>query len=161
MAQGRESLSWNNYVAVSTAIIAVLAAIASLQAGTNVSLMLLEKNNANLYQNQANKQWNTYLAQEIVSLSENTSITNIQIQKQAQQALQRKTDDLENKVMDATQKAQIYFQRNSNLSTAGTFLDIAIALSAMSTLIKKKYFWIFSLLLAAAGIYFLTLGLII
>lgn len=159
MTQNKDII-WDKYVAVSTATIAVLAAITTLHAGTNVSLMLLQKNNANLYQNQANKEWNTYLAQEIASLHENASAGNINTQIKAQQDLRSKTNELESKVTDATNKAQVYFERNSNLSTAGTFLETAIALSAMSILIKKKNFWIFSLFLAVIGIYFLTLGFI-
>ena len=77
MAQTREYIHWHHYVAVTTAIIAVLAAVASFRSSTDSSLMLLEKNNANLYQNQANKEWNTYLAQEISSLHENTSAGNV------------------------------------------------------------------------------------
>jgi hypothetical protein len=160
MAQSKQQNTWDNYVAVTTAIIAVLAAITTLHAGANSSLMLLEKNNANLYQNQANKAWNTYLAQEISSLHENTSEANIIAQVQAQQALQNKTNILEDKVTNATNNAQVYFDKNGNLATAGTFLEVAIALSAMSVLIRKKYFWIFSLLIAAIGIYFLILGFI-
>lgn len=158
MAQNKEHARWYDYVAITTAIIAVLAAIASFRSSTDVSLMLLEKNNANLYQNQANKQWNTYLAQEITSYQQNSSAANVKIQMQAQQALQRKTDELENKVTEASNKAQTYFEKNSNLSTAGTFLEVAIALSAMSVLIKKKYFWVFSLLIAGVGVYFLAIG---
>ena len=159
MVQNKEII-WDKYVAVTTAIIAVLAAIATLQAGANVSEMLLQKNNANLYQNQANKEWNTYLAQELVSLHENTSAGNIQAQKQAQLDLQDKTNALESKVSMATEKAQFYSARSNDLAVAGTLLDIAIALSAMSVLIRKKSFWLFSLLLAGVGVYFLTLGFI-
>lgn len=160
MAQTKEGIYWHQYVAVSTALIAVLAAIASFRSGTDASLMLLSKNSANLYQNQANKEWNTYLAQEILSLHQDTSRASIETQKQEKIDLQQRTGELEKKVTMASDKAQLYFEKNSKLTTAGTFLEIAIALSAMSILIKKRYFWIFSLFLAAIGIYFLILGLI-
>src|SRR5258708_6484629 len=152
-----KDITWDKYVAVSTASIAVLAAIATLHAGTNSSHMLLEKNNANLYQNQANTEWNSYLAQKIESFHGNTDANNVATQMQMQKDLQDKTTALDTKVAGATNKAQVYFEKNSILSTAGTFLEVAIALSAMSVLIKKKYFWIFSLLLAGVGVYFLVL----
>ena len=160
MAQKKEYIPWENLLAVTTAIMAVLAAIASLHAGTNTSLILVEKNNANLYQNQANKEWNTYLAQEISSLHENAGVANIKLQLQAQEELQLKTAGLEAKVTSTTNKAQTYFEKTSNLSNAGTFLDMGIALSAMSILIKRKSFWIFSIILAGVGIYFLAIGLL-
>jgi hypothetical protein len=160
MAQQKQAVPFEDYVAVTTAIFAVLAAIASLHSGTNASLMILEKNNANLYQNQANKEWNTYLAQEIVSVHDNAGAGSVAIQRQAQETLQHTTNGLQEKVSQASDKAQYYFEKNGNLSTAGTFLEIAIAISAMSILIKKKSFWIFSLLLGSVGIYFFALGFI-
>ena len=113
MAQTKEYFHWHNYVAITTAIIAVLAAIASFRSSTDASLMLLEKNNANLYQNQANKEWNTYLAQEISSLLGNSNAANVKMQVQAQQDLQNKTNDLENKVTQASNKAQAYFDKTA------------------------------------------------
>ena len=160
MAQNKNNIPLENLVAVTTAIMAVLAAIASLHAGTNNSLILVEKNNANLYQNQANKEWNTYLAKEVVSVHKNASPSNIESQTQTQEELQRKNAELENKVTSSTIKAQDYFEKTSNLSNAGTFLEIGIALSAMSVLLKKKSFWVFSLFLAAIGVYFLVVGFI-
>ena len=154
MTQTKESIHWHRYVAISTAFIAVLAAIASFRSSTDASLMLLEKNNANLYQNQANKAWNSYLADNITS-----HVLKTPSNSEEQMSFQNQATELENKVTQATNKSQSYFEKNSNLTTAGTFLEIAIALSAMSTLIKKKYFWIFSLLLAGIGIYFLAIGL--
>src|SRR5258706_14111714 len=106
-----KDITWDRYVAVSTAIIAVLAAIATLHAGTNSSLMLLEKNNANLYQNQANTEWNSYLAQEIESYHENTGASNVTAQAQMQKDLQNKTTNLGTKVAGATNKAQTYFEK--------------------------------------------------
>lgn len=155
MAQNKEHIDWHNLVAVTTAIIAVLAAIASFRSSTDASLMLLEKNNANLYQNQANKEWNSYLAGTITSRIFKTASNS-----QEQISFQNKATELENKVTEATNKSQSYFEKNSNLSTAGTFLEVAIALSAMSILIKRKSFWIFSLLLAGVGVYFLGIGLL-
>ena len=160
MANNKEAISWSDSVAITTAILAVLIAIASLHVGTNTSLMLVEKNNANLYQNQANKEWNTYLAQEITSLHQNTSTANINAQLQAQADLQMRTNDLEKKVTDATNKAQMYFEKNNDLANSGIFFEIAIAISAISVLIKRRYFWLFSLLIAGVGVYFLTLGFI-
>ena len=154
MANKTTTTSWIDLVAVTTAIIAVLATIASFQVGADTSVMLLEKNNATLYQNQANKEWNTYLAQEITSLHEDTSLKNLETQKQAQEELQQNTALLEKKVTTATDKAQVYFEKTSKLSIAGIFLQGAIALSAMSVLLKKKYLWIFSLLIAGVGVYF-------
>ncbi len=160
MANTKTDNFWIDLVAVTTAFIAVLATIASFRVGADTSVMLLEKNNATLYQNQANKEWNTYLALEITSLHEDTSLQNLEMQKQAQEELRQNTALLEEKVTTATDKAQVYFEKTSNLSIAGIFLQGAIALSAMSVLLKKKYLWIFSLIVAGVGGYFFLFELI-
>ncbi|GEM_PF-4205962 len=156
MAQKSTDPRWHMYVAATTAIVAVLAAIASFQASSYSSLMLEEKNNSILFQSKANKEWNNYLALDITRriIQRSSSIT------QEQQDFQKQAESLESQVTEATRKFQAYFQHNSHLVTAGTFLEIAIAILSMSILVKQKFFWIFSLLFAGVGVYFLALGLI-
>ena len=154
MAQKDVNPRWHAYVAVTTAVIAVLAAIATFQASSNSSLMLDEKNNAILFQSQANKQWNAYLADDIVRRSQKTSVTSEQKQ------FQKNAEELENKVSEASNKFQTYFNRNSHFVMAGTFLEIAIALSAMSTLVQRRAFWLFSLVIASGGLYYLLIALL-
>ena len=156
MSQDKDGPSWHKYVAVSTAIISVLAAVASLQASSYSSLMLREKNNSILFQNKANKEWNGYFAIDIVR--------QIKSKKSAaskeQQEFQKRAEVFEGQAASDTDKFQAYFERNSNLVMAGTLLEIAIALSAMSLIIKQKLFWGASILLACVGLYFLFIGLV-
>ena len=154
MAQNTDSSRWYTYVAATTAIIAVLAAISSFQASSNSSLMLEEKNNSILFQNKANKEWNNYLADDITR-----HIQNISQISEEQKGFRDKAGAFENQAAQASDKFQKYFRRNSHFVTAGTFLEIAIALSAMSTLVKRPASWIFSLIVAGVGFYFLVLGL--
>ena len=155
MEQKHENFNFHSYVAVSTAIIAVLAAVASFQASSNSSLMLDEKNNSILFQNKANKEWNNYLAEDINRREKNISQISLE-----QKGFRDKAEAFESQVTDASNKFQKYFQKNSHFVTAGTFLEIAIALSAMSTLINRRVFWIFSLVIAGVGVYFLAVALI-
>jgi hypothetical protein len=62
---------WLRYLALSTALIAVIAALSSLQSGTYANQSLLEKNNAILAQSQASDQWNFYQAKGIKKRSPN------------------------------------------------------------------------------------------
>ena len=145
-----ETPTWYDYVAATTAIVAVLAAIASFRSGSESSLLMVEKNNAILYQSKANKEWNNYLAAGIrapMSLEQN-------------QAAQKKATDLESQVDLATANSQKHFESNSRLTMASTFLEIALALSAMSILVRRKEVWLFSLLVALCGVYFLVFGVI-
>ena len=155
MEQKHQNLNFHSYVAVSTAIIAVLAAIASFQASSNSSLMLDEKNNSILFQNKANREWNNYLADDITR-----HVINISTISQEQKDFKDKAEALESQAVQASEKFQKHFEKNSHFVTAGTFLEIAIALSAMSTLINRRAFWIFSLVIAGVGVYFLAVALI-
>ncbi len=152
MPHKESSFNWQDLTAVTTAIIAVLAAITSLHMSSTASLILLEKNNSNYFQAKANKEWNYYLANDI------TSRVLKQPDLEVQKNLQREAESLEQQAEIATKKASAHFERNGQLTTAGTFFEIAIALSAMSVLLKNKPVWVMSLLLSVVGIFFLFLG---
>jgi len=155
MAQKSFFSDRQNSIAITTAIVAVLAAIVSFRASSTSSALLLEKNNANNYQSKANKEWNIYLANDITDrVLKNPS------DQAVQQTLKTQAEELEHQADEATIKADVYFENNTHLTTAGTFFEIAIALLAMATLVKKRMVWLFSLALAAAGLYFLFLGVV-
>src|ERR1700709_2304781 len=61
----REKTGWTVYLSLSTAIIAVFAAIASLESGANSNDAILEKNDAVLNQSKASDQWALYQAKVI------------------------------------------------------------------------------------------------
>lgn len=146
---------WQNSIAITTAIVAVLAAITSFRASSTSSSLLLEKNNSNNYQSKANKEWNIYLANDIAD-----QVLKRSVNQSAQQTLKNQAEELEQQADDATAKANVYFKNNTHFTTAGIFFEITIALLAMSTLVKKKSIWLFSLALTIAGSYFLFLGII-
>ena len=60
-----EKTGWFKYLALATALIAVIAAVASLESGTDSNEAVLQKNNAVLSQNKASDQWNYYQAKGI------------------------------------------------------------------------------------------------
>src|SRR5215469_7406882 len=63
--QVSEHAGWNKYLAITTAILAVFAAIASLLSGSYANNALLQKNDAVLNQSKASDQWNYYQAKGI------------------------------------------------------------------------------------------------
>src|SRR5216684_3763530 len=67
-AEAREERArWIVYLSFSTALIAVLAAIAALESGTYSNEALLEKNEALLAQTKASDQWAYYQAKSVKS----------------------------------------------------------------------------------------------
>ena len=156
MAKKDDDLRWHIYVAATSGLMAVLAAIASFQASGFSSLMLQEKNDSILYQNKANKQWNNYLALDITRqvLRKSADIS------PEQADFKKKADELETQSTESTNNFQKHFEQNSHMVTAGTFLEAAIALASMSILVKRKSVWLIALIIAGVGGYFLVIGLI-
>src|ERR1041384_3207742 len=60
-----EPANWQRYLSLSTAMIAVLAAVASLESGANSNEAILEKSEAMLYQSKASDQWAFFQAKGI------------------------------------------------------------------------------------------------
>src|SRR3954462_7733148 len=60
LEEGGGGPGWTLYLSLSTAIIAVFAAIASLQSGANSNDAILEKNEAVLNQSKESDQWSYY-----------------------------------------------------------------------------------------------------
>ncbi len=159
---------WNMYLAVTTAIIAVLAAIASLLSGTFSNEAILEKNNAILYQNKASDQWSYYqakgvkknLAESFYEQFGNEKLkADVDRYTKEQEEIKKQADEFEKKVKESNINSFRQLEKHHKSALAVTFFQIAIALSAISALLKRKSFWYISILLAAIGLGFFLIGL--
>lgn len=140
------------YIAVSTALMAVLAAISSLMAGHHSNEALIE-------QIKASDQWAFYQAKgikgEIASLN-----GNIHFKDSLEKKYKTEQQDIK-KIADEFQLAStVHLQKHILLARSVTFFQIAIAISAISILTKKTILWYASLLLAIAGIFYFISGMI-
>jgi len=155
---GRQS--WMVWVALSTAMLAVLAAIASLFANQNSDEALVS-------QIKSSDQWSYYQAKGIKSLVLTSNSVILQaIGKPAITGNEEKIK--ENKAeQEQIKKVAEEFAAESGhhiaihevLAKAVTIFQIAIAISAITILTKRKPLWFFSLALTMLGIYFLITGL--
>src|SRR5215471_14623058 len=85
---------WIVYLSFSTALIAVLAALAALESGTFANAALIEKNEALLAQTQASDQWAFYQAKSVkaaiyASQAAVTQSSNPDLSRKAQQEADR------------------------------------------------------------------------
>ena len=79
-----------------------------------------------------------------------------------------KTPDVVNKEEEAVKstaeddekKSGAHLQRHVTLATAVTFLQVAIAISAISIITRRRFLWYGAMAVAIIGIYFFTIGLI-
>lgn len=178
---GAPPVKWMTYLSLSTAIIAVIAAISSLYSGSLANDALLAKNEAIHKQAEASDEWTRYQAKSIKSdLYESQlkmlSITagvqggpavdavkkdfNDQIEKQA-----GKKDEsmgiargFEKERDEQNAESAHSLHRHHQFARAVTIFQVAIALSAIAALTKLKPVWLFSMLTGIAGIVFFAMG---
>jgi hypothetical protein len=148
---------WISWVALSTAILAVLAAIAGLLSGKNV-------NEAMMNQIEAANQWNYYQAKSIKAsvLDAKMSLASAVDEKDRAKAsrYEEEQTEIKKEAEHKTVEAKSYFHRHEVYARGVTMFQIAIAVAAISALTRKRKFWVVGLLFGAVGCVFLLLGAI-
>ena len=149
--------AWISWVALSTAILAVLAAIAGLLSGKHA-------NEAMMSQIEASDQWSYYQAKSIKAsvLDAKMSLATMADEKDRAKAMRYEEEQSEIK-SEAERKqteAKANFHRHEVYARGVTMFQIAIVVAAISALTKKRRFWIVSLVFGAVGCVFLILGAI-
>lgn len=163
------SEGWSRYLALTTAIIAVLAAVASLLSGNYSDRSLLEKNNAVLLQSKASDQWNYYQAKGVKkNIAEGfagkypDALAKQQIEKYSQDQIdiQKKAQDFEVQVKDSEDKSDGLFEKHHTVALGVTLFQVAVALSAISALLRRKSLWLLSIISALGGFGMLIWGFV-
>jgi hypothetical protein len=152
---------WTLGVALSSALIAALAAISSLLAGHHSDEALIE-------QMKATDQWAYYQAKGIKA---NILASKMDLQR----ALSRESDpsdekkvsqysseqeQIKNQAEKAQEKSEAHIKAHNVLARGVTLFQIAIAIAAISVLTKRKWFWFVGLAGALIGTWFLVQGII-
>ena len=153
---------WTLYVALSTALMAVLAAVAGLLAGHHANEALIERA-------KASDQWNFYqsknLKQEIAlntdqilrALGKDTSVRDHAADIAR---YDHEKADIKKEAEADEERSEAHLAKHVPLASAVTAFQIAIAISAIAILTRRKNLWFGSLILTAVGIVFLVLGLL-
>jgi hypothetical protein len=154
---------WILGVALSTAFMAVLAAVAGLLAGHHA-------NEAMIARVEASDQWNYYQAKTLkIEISANTDKILHTINPATAGVADNSADiarrtkekeDIQKKAEDFEKESEAHLSKHVPLATAVTAFQIAIAISAIAILTKRKKLWFAGLVLTLGGIYFLILGIL-
>ncbi len=148
---------WISGVALTTAILAVLAAIAGLHSGKHA-------NEAIRSQIEAANHRNNYRAKSIKAsvLDVKLSITPAPAESDREKAKRYEEEQAEiRKEAEAKSSvAKSFFHQHEVFARAVTMFQISIAVAAISALTKRRRYWFVSMALGAAGCVFLVLGLI-
>jgi hypothetical protein len=158
---------WLRYLSLSTAMIAVFAAVASLESGSNSNEAILEKSEAMLNQSQASDQWAYFQAKGLkATLSEGEAaiITDGKPELAAKLAgeakryrgeteeIQKVARELEDKVKENNKRSEELMGHHHRFAIAVTLLQIAIALSAIAALTRRKPLWFLGMAVSAGGL---------
>lgn len=158
---------WILYVALSTAFMAVLAAVAGLLAGHHANEAVIERV-------KASDDWNYYQAKNIkTEIDKNTDkILHVlaaasatkpaEVEDNAKDIARREQEkeDIKKKAEEAEEASEWHMSKHMPLANAVTAFQIAIAISAIAILTRKKNLWYGGILLTLIGIVFLLLGVI-
>lgn len=161
---------WIVYLSFSTALIAVLAAIAALESGTYSNEALLEKNEALLAQTKASDQWAYYQAKSVkgtiyASQAAAAQASNSELAARAQKEAERyakeeeeiskAAKELEKEVKEDSERSTESMEHHHRFAYAVTMFQISIALAAVAALSRQKSVWFAGLVVAVMGfVYF-------
>jgi hypothetical protein len=151
---------WISWVALSTAFLAAVAAVASLLAGHY-------SNEAMLMQIRASDQWGYFQAKGIKAAiletkrellkTTNPTANSQDFEKSAQYEKER--EEIKKRAEIFEEESEAHLRKHSTLARAVTLFQIAISVSAIAVLMRQKRFWIVSLVFGLIGIWFLIQGL--
>jgi hypothetical protein len=149
---------WISWVALSTAILAVLAAIASLLSGEHA-------NEAVINQIEASNQWSYYQAKSIKAavLDAKTAFTGTPDESdQSKRArYEKEQEEIKSEAQRKEAAAKSSFHKHEVFARGVTMFQIAIAIAAISALTRKRSFWFVSLVFGAFGCVFLVVAAMI
>lgn len=149
------SEGWISYVALSTAILAVLAAIAGLLSGQHV-------NEAMMNQIESSDQWNYYQAKGIKAsvLDAKMSLSGApnESDQSKRDRYEKEQEEIKSEAEGKEALAKLNFHKHEVFARGVTMFQIAIAIAAISALTRKRSFWFVSLVFGALGCVFLVLA---
>jgi len=150
--QAEKEKDWSFYIAISTALIAVLAAITSLLAGHHSNEALIE-------QIKASDQWAFYQAKGIKA-----DVASLNRDNYFRDSLEKKykvqQQDIKKEAEKDQNASEMHLEKHILLARSVTLFQISIAISAISILSKKRSLWYFAIFVAITGIGFFISGLI-
>ncbi len=155
------------WIALATAILATLAALASLRAGGTVNEGLVLKTEATRLQAQASDEWAYYQAKGIKAAVARASAASFQAagrpiphavdsvvvkETRDQQMVQDSARALERERDRASLEADHLLDMHHGFADAVTLFQVAVALASVAALTRSRPVWWVSLLLGGAGL---------
>ena len=148
----KKESGWFMYVAISTAFMAVFAAISGLMAGHHSNEALIE-------QIKASDQWAYYQAKGIKGEIKSLEVSLSKALPADAEKYKKEQEEIKKQAEEAQTESKFHLDKHIILSRAVTLFQISIAISAIAILTKRKQLWWLSMLIASGGIFFFLSGL--
>ena len=170
----REGGAFLKQIAITTAILAVLAAIASLQAGSTVNTALALKTEAVRLQSEASDQWTYYQAKGIKAAIQEASRTpwlatrkappaqykkTIKRYSYEQAAIKNKALEKEHERDERLKESDHLLHKHHSFASSVALLQVSIALGAVAALTRFRLIWFGSMLVGGTGIVIFALAM--
>ncbi len=169
-AEEEKANAWTRYISLTTAFLAVIAAVAALQAGSLANEALIDKNQSIVFQAQASDQWNYYQSAGIKSNSAKQTVAILaalpghppdaeKFWTKESARYEKKKDkgmddarEFEKQRDEKAKEAEEKFKHHEIFALCVTCTQVAIALSAIAALTKRRSVWYISMLAGAIGL---------
>jgi hypothetical protein len=147
---------WVLGVALSSALLAGLAAVSSLKAGHHA-------NEAMMSQIESTDQWSYYQSKSIKETALTSKAEILEAlgkpvagtDREKVAGYQREKEQIAKKAEDLEKDAQTHLRTHEVLASSVTMFQIAIAVGAIAVLVRSRVFWLASLGVGVVGIAFL------
>jgi len=154
-------------IALTTALLAVLAAVAALRAGATVNGALVLKTEATQLQAEASDQWAYYQAKGVKAAVQEAIRATWQAAgkeppegtaektkryAEEQEAIAEKAREKEKERDHKTREAEHLLHAHHRFASSVAFFQVAIALGAVAALTRNRLVWLGSLAVGASGV---------
>jgi hypothetical protein len=161
VAEEEKKEKWLLYVALSTAFIAVLAAVAGLLGGHHSNEAMIDQIRESdawaAYQSKSIKsEINASTAKILSAIGKNELIPE---NKEATARYKHDKDSISTVAKEYKKSSGDHLEKHVSFAKSVTIFQIAIAISAIAILTRRKLLWYISLLFASGGIWFLVAGI--
>jgi hypothetical protein len=170
----RDATPWTTWLSLSTAVIAVCAAIASLEAGAYANDAIVRKDDAILHQSKADDAWAHYQSAGVKAVIYATQAeaaprpeladkwrAEAERERAAQKGLKEEAEAEQLQVEAMDERAAHKLHVHHQFARSVTVFQVSIALAAIAALTRKKPMWWVSLVTGAVAAAFFVYGIAI
>ena len=162
----REGGRFLKLIALSTAVLAALASIASLKAGGTVNEALALKTDATRLRTEASDQWAYYQAKGVKAAVQEAARASwlaagkeappeyearVKRYEEEQKEIEARAREKEKEAEEAQREAEDLLHRHHAFANAVALFQVSIALGAVAALTRNRMVWLASLLVGLAG----------